>query len=251
MVEGKPLIIVLYVDDLILAGDDQLIQSCKEDLAREFEMKYMGLMHYFLSMKVCQKDGEVFVSQGKYANEILRQFHMEKYKPMQTTLVGNWRKEDATSDEGFIDGDWAGREEFSTLVQLQFLGTTGNRGELHLAQQRLNTWLLEVACEAIWMWKILVGLFGQRMDPTVIYCDNQSRIKLSENPVFHDRSKHIDIQYHHLRDCVVKRIMFLLYVSTEEDNADILTKAFSKCKFDFHIDRIGVIDNPFLVEREC
>ena len=45
MVEGKPLIIVIYVDDLILTSDDQLIQSCKEDLAREFEMKDMGLMH--------------------------------------------------------------------------------------------------------------------------------------------------------------------------------------------------------------
>ena len=52
MVEGKPLIIVLYVDDLILTGDDQLIKSCKEDLAREFEMKDMGLMHYFLGMEV-------------------------------------------------------------------------------------------------------------------------------------------------------------------------------------------------------
>ena len=99
MVEGKPLIIVLYVDDLILTGDDQLIQSCKEDLAREFQMKDMGLMHYFLGMEVWQKYGEVSVSQGKYANEILRCFHMEKCKPMQTPLAGNWRKEDATSGE--------------------------------------------------------------------------------------------------------------------------------------------------------
>ena len=52
MVKGKLLIIVLYVDDLILTGDDQLIFSCKEDLAREFEMKDMGLMHYFLGMEV-------------------------------------------------------------------------------------------------------------------------------------------------------------------------------------------------------
>ena len=43
---------------------------------------------------------------------------------------------------------------------------------------------IQVAYEVIWMRKILVGLFGQRMDPTVIYCDNQSRIKLSENPFF-------------------------------------------------------------------
>jgi len=68
MVEGKLLIIVLYVDDLILTSDDQLIQSYKEDLAREFEMKDMGLMHYFLGMVVWQKDGEFFVSQGKYGD---------------------------------------------------------------------------------------------------------------------------------------------------------------------------------------
>jgi len=89
MVKGKPLIIFIYVYDLILIGDDQLIKSYKEDLEREFEMKDMGLMHYFLAMEVWQKDGEVFVSQGKYDNEILRCFHMEKCKPMQTPLVGN------------------------------------------------------------------------------------------------------------------------------------------------------------------
>ena len=56
-------------------------------------------MHYFLGTEVWQKDGEVFMSQGKYANEILRRFHMEKCKSMQTPLVGNQRKEDATSGE--------------------------------------------------------------------------------------------------------------------------------------------------------
>jgi len=54
------------------------------------------------------------------------------------------------------------------------------------------------------MRKILVRLIGQQMDPTMIYCDNQNCIKLLENPFFHDRSKHIDIRYHHLRDCVFR-----------------------------------------------
>eukprot|EP00253_Pinus_taeda_P029781 PITA_29781 len=87
MVKGTQLIIVLYVDDLILTGDDQLIMSCKEDLAREFEMKDMVLIYYFLGMEVWQEDGELFVSQGKYSNEILRRLHMEKCKPMQTHLA--------------------------------------------------------------------------------------------------------------------------------------------------------------------
>eukprot|EP00253_Pinus_taeda_P010164 PITA_10164 len=83
----------------LVASDDQLIKYCKEDLAREFEMKEMGFMHYFLGMEVWQGDGELFVSQGKYANEILRIFHMESNEPMETPLVGKWRKEDATSGE--------------------------------------------------------------------------------------------------------------------------------------------------------
>jgi len=109
----------------------------------------------------------------------------------------------------------------------------------------------QVACEAIWMRKILVGLFGQQMDLIVIYRDNPSCIKVSENPVFHDRSKDIDIQYHHLKDCVLRQIMFLDYIPTEEQDADILTKALSRCKFEFYRDMIAVVDNPYLVEREC
>jgi len=62
-------------------------------------MKDMGLMYYFLGMDVWQGDGELFVSQGKYANEILKRFCMESSKPMETPLEGNWRKEDATSGE--------------------------------------------------------------------------------------------------------------------------------------------------------
>ena len=59
---------------------------------------------------------------------------------------------------------------------------------------------IQAACEAIWIRKILIGLFGSQMDPTMIHCDNKSCIKLSINPMFHDRSNHKDIWYHHLRD---------------------------------------------------
>ena len=54
VVEGKILIILLYVDDLILTGDEQLIHLCKEDIAKEFEMKNLGLLHYFLGLEIWQ-----------------------------------------------------------------------------------------------------------------------------------------------------------------------------------------------------
>ena len=100
------------------------------------------------------------------------------------------------------------------------------------------------------MRKILVGLFGSHLDLTVIHCDNQSCIKLSINLVFHDRYKHIDIRYHHIRDCVQQKIMLLQYIPTEYQDAYILTKALTRSKFEYHRDRIKVKDNPFLVERE-
>eukprot|EP00253_Pinus_taeda_P034911 PITA_34911 len=192
-------------------------------------------------MEVWQKDGEVFVSQGKYANEILRRFHMEKCKPMQTPLASNWRKEDATSAyQVVLEGNEAcggPSDRKSTSGGIFNLGSATvswySRKHRSVALSSAKAEYIGaslVACEAIWMRKVVVGLFDQRMDPTMIYCDNQSCIKLSKNPLFHDRSKHIDIRYHHLQDCVVKKMMLLEYVSTEEQDVDILTKALSKCK---------------------
>ena len=101
------------------------------------------------------------------------------------------------------------------------------------------------------MRKILVGLFSQQMDLTVIHYDNKSCIKLLVNPIFHDKSKHIDIWCHHLRDCVRRRIMSLEYIPMEDGDANILTKALERSKFEFHGVRIMVLDNPFLAGREC
>ena len=84
-----PLILVLYVDDLFLTRDERLIENCKSNLAVEFEMKDLELMHYFLDLEVWQRDGCFFIGQGKYAVEILRRFRMEDCRPMPTPLVTN------------------------------------------------------------------------------------------------------------------------------------------------------------------
>ena len=101
------------------------------------------------------------------------------------------------------------------------------------------------------MRKILVGLFGSHLDATMIHCDNQSCIKLLINPMFHDRSKNIDIRYHHIRDCVQRKIMLLQYIPTKDQDADIMMKTLTSRKFKYHRGKIRVKDNPYLVEREC
>jgi hypothetical protein len=82
----KPLILVLYVDDLFLTGDEQLIENCKVNLAIKFEMKDLGSMHYFLGLEVWQRDGCLFLGQGKYAVEIFRRFRLMDCRPCYRTV---------------------------------------------------------------------------------------------------------------------------------------------------------------------
>jgi len=101
------------------------------------------------------------------------------------------------------------------------------------------------SCKAIWLRKLLVNLFRRNMEVTRIMCDNLSCIKLSENPVFHDRSKHIDIRCLFVRDCVQRGVVQLSYTPIGEQVADILTKALGKSKFDYFRENMGMVKNPF------
>ena len=110
---------------------------------------------------------------------------------------------------------------------------------------------IQASCEALWLRKLLVDLIDQELRATVIYCNNQSCIQLSENPVFHDRSKHIEIKYHFIRDYVQRGAVELQYISTDEQVADVLTKSLGRGKFVFFRDKLGVVKNNFLGKREC
>eukprot|EP00253_Pinus_taeda_P024614 PITA_24614 len=258
----EPLILVLYVDDLIITGAERLIEHCKRDLEAEFEMKYIGLMHYFLGLEVWQEEGHFFLGQGKYIVDILGRFHMEDYRPMSTPMITNWKKLHA-SDSELVDPTLY-RQLIGSLMYLvntrldicfavntmsQFMcesrkvhwvaakhilrkSTSGccfglgsavvswfSRKQQSVALSSAEAEYMAASlasCEAIWLRKMLFGLFGQPLRPSVIYYDNQSCIKLTENPVFHDRSKHIGIKYHFIRDYVQKGAVKLEYIPTDE-----------------------------------
>ena len=86
-------------------------------------------------------------------------------------------------------------------------------------------------CEAVWLRKPFSELFEHMLDTIVIYCNNQSGIRLSENLVFYDRSKHIDIKYHFIRDMVQRRPIRLQHIKINTQVANILMKPFRKVKF--------------------
>jgi hypothetical protein len=73
------------------------------------------------------------------------------------------------------------------------------------------------------------------------HCDNQSCIKMMENPMFHDKSKHIDIQYHYIHDMMQRGGAKLQYVGTDEQVAGVWTKPLSRVKFKYFRDKIGIV----------
>ena len=83
-----------------------------------------------------------------------------------------------------------------------------------------------IACtyHAIWLRNLLKELSMSQIDPTEIWVDNKSVIALAKNPVFHDRSKHIDTRYHFIRECVAKNEVQLKFVKSRDQIANIFTK---------------------------
>ena len=92
VVHNHVLILVLYVDDLFLTGNEQLIEQCKRELTFEFEMKDLELMHYFIGLEVWQNPSKIVLTQGKYAVDILQRFGMQDCKSMSIPMTMNLKK---------------------------------------------------------------------------------------------------------------------------------------------------------------
>ena len=72
------------------------------------------------------------------------------------------------------------------------------------------------SCEEVWLRKLLSDLFDLQLDATCINCEKQGCVMLSEKPVFYDKSNHIKIKYHYIRDMVQRRAVKLRYVTTKK-----------------------------------
>jgi hypothetical protein len=96
------------------------------------------------------------------------------------------------------------------------------------------------------MRRILEEVGEEHMTPTIIKCDNQSSIKLTNNPVYHARSKHIETHYHFVRKKMESREINIVYCNTNENMADIFTKPLGKTKYELFRCKLGVLENKLL-----
>ncbi|KAG0595074.1 hypothetical protein M758_UG137000, partial [Ceratodon purpureus] len=92
--------------------------------------------------------------------------------------------------------------------------------------------LAKCSCEAIWLKRLIDELGFGTTEPIQLWCDNQSAIKIVKNPIFHDRTKHFETDWHFTRQKVEEKLLKVNFIQTTEQPADILTKASGRTKFE-------------------
>ena len=96
--------------------------------------------------------------------------------------------------------------------------------------------VIEVVKEAIWL-RGLVEDFGLHQGVTAVFCDNQSAIHLTKHQMYHERTKHIDVRYHFIREINVIKVK---KISIADNPADMMTKPIPSHKFEHYLELLGV-----------
>ena len=178
-----------------------------------------------------------------------RQSHFQAVKRLLRYLKGTidmglWFRKQSfpPSITAFSDADWAGCsiDRKSTGGYCIFLGSSliswSAKKQPTVARSSTEAEyrsLANTAAELTWIGKLLTDI--GYISPTIpqLWCDNLSAISLAKNPLFHARTKHVELDYHYIREKVLAKAVSVHYVCTQNQLADICTKALSKDRFQF------------------
>ena len=154
---------------------------------------------------------------------------------------------------GFSDSDWGGNlvDRHSTSGYIFTLGGAAiawaSRKQQSVALSATEAEYIAssaAAQEAIYLQNLLNEIGIVQKKPTIIFQDNKGSIAMARNFMTTQRSKHIEIRYHFIRECIEKEMINVEYLSTQDQLADIFTKAIGRNVLDHHI-RYVMGDEPF------
>ncbi|CAL9026844.1 unnamed protein product [Prunus brigantina] len=150
---------------------------------------------------------------------------------------------------GFCDADWAGSEDDSRSTS-GYAFSFGS-GAFSWASVKQNTVALstaeaeyvsasEATAQTIWLRFVLDDFGEMQSEATPLFCDNMSAISMAKNPVFHQRTRHINRRYHFIREALQEGVINMQFCRSEEQLADIFTKALPKDRFKYLRSKLGV-----------
>ncbi|GJT48794.1 putative ribonuclease H-like domain-containing protein [Tanacetum coccineum] len=274
------MLVQVYVDDIIFGSTKRSWCDEFEALMKNrFQMSYMGELTFFLGLHVKQKEDSIFISQDKYVAEILKKFDFASVKTASTPIetqkpltkdkeaadveylkvkpkLGLWYPRVSSFDlEAYSDSDYAraNLDRKSTTGGCQFLGrrliSWQCKKQTIVATSTTKAEYVAAAnyCgQVLWIQNQMLD-YGFNFMNIKIYIDNESTICIVKNPVFHSKTKHIEIRHYFIRDTYEKMlIQVLLKIRTDDNVADLLTKAFDVSRFNFLIVNIRMINLELL-----
>ncbi|XP_039131843.1 secreted RxLR effector protein 161-like [Dioscorea cayenensis subsp. rotundata] len=175
-----------------------------------------------------------------------------------TTVYGIlYRKGERCQVTGYCDADYAGDCDTrrSTTGYIFSLGS----GAVSWCSKRQATVSLSTteaeyraaamaAQESTWLMQLLKDLH-QPIEQVILHCDNRSAVCLAENPMFHARTKHIEVHYHFLREKVLQGEIYMKLTPTEDQIADIFTKGFNTKKFEDIRTQLGIVSRSTILNK--
>ena len=154
---------------------------------------------------------------------------------------------------GFSDADWAccPDDRRSVAGYCVYLGETliawSSKKQAVVSRSSTESEyraLAQVASEITWVESLLREFKFPLLQRSITWCDNISASALASNPVYHSRTKHIEIDIHFVRDKVIKKELEIRYIPTADQIADCLTKSLTQPRFQILVDKLGVKESP-------
>ncbi|GJQ97029.1 putative ribonuclease H-like domain-containing protein [Tanacetum coccineum] len=250
------MLVQVYVDDIIFGSTKKSWCDKFEALMKNrFQMSSIGELTFFIGLQVKQKEDGIFIIQDKFRvtpktshlYAVKRSFRYLKGKPK----LGLWYPRVSSFDlEGYSNSDYAGAnlDRKSTTKCCQFLGKRliswqCKKQTIVATSTTEAEYVVAANCcgQVLWIQNQMLD-YGFNFMNTKIYIDNESTICIVKNPVFHSKTKHIKIRHHFIRDAYDKKLIQVLKIHTDDNVADLLTKAFDVSMFNFLIVNIGMLN---------
>ncbi|GJX41625.1 putative ribonuclease H-like domain-containing protein, partial [Tanacetum coccineum] len=223
-VKGDILLVQVYVDDIIFGSTKKsLCTDFEQIMHKRFQMSSMGELTFFLGLQVKQKEDGIFISQAK--SMIGSLMYLTSFRPDIMFSVCACLRFQVQLKVSHLNA-----------VKRIFRYLKG-RPKLGLLYPKDSPFILE-AFQTVTM-QVPVWT-GNPQQKTKIHVDNKSAICVVKNPVYHSKTKHIEIMHHFIRDSYEKNLIEMVKTHTDYNVADLLTKAFNVTRFQFLIASIGL-----------